>query len=50
MRLELAAYPVDVGALEVADVAFFVGKGRVEATLRGAELSDSERVRTLYLG
>jgi branched-chain amino acid transport system ATP-binding protein len=40
----------NVGALEVADVGFFVDQGRVTATLRGDELADVERVRSLYLG
>ncbi len=40
----------NVGALEVADVGFFVDQGRVAATLRGAELHDGERIRSLYLG
>jgi branched-chain amino acid transport system ATP-binding protein len=40
----------NVGALEVADVGYFVDQGRVTATLRGKELTDGERIRTLYLG
>jgi branched-chain amino acid transport system ATP-binding protein len=40
----------NVGALEVADVGFFVEKGVVTATLRGKDLKDSERIRALYLG
>ncbi len=40
----------NVGALEVADVGFFVDQGRVTATLRGKELHDGERIRSLYLG
>jgi branched-chain amino acid transport system ATP-binding protein len=40
----------NVGALEVADVGFFVDQGTVTATLRGKELTDGERIRSLYLG
>ena len=40
----------NVGALEVADVGFFVDQGVVTATLRGKDLSDGERIRSLYLG
>jgi len=40
----------NVGALEVADVGFFVDQGVVHTTLRGDELADSDRVRRLYLG
>jgi branched-chain amino acid transport system ATP-binding protein len=40
----------NVGALEVADVGFFVDQGVVTATLRGKELSDGDRIRSLYLG
>jgi branched-chain amino acid transport system ATP-binding protein len=40
----------NVGALEGADVGFFVDQGEVHTTLRGEELSDSDRVRRLYLG
>jgi branched-chain amino acid transport system ATP-binding protein len=40
----------NVSALEVADVGFFVDQGVVTATLRGKELSDGERIRSLYLG
>ena len=40
----------NVGALEVADVGFFVQKGVIEAELRGDELADTERIRHLYLG
>ncbi len=40
----------NVGALEVADVGFFVDQGVVTATLRGKELADGERIRALYLG
>ena len=40
----------NVGALDVADVGFFVDQGRVTATLRGAELTDGDRIRSLYLG
>ena len=40
----------NVGALEVADVGFFVDQGEVTATLRGKDLSDGERIRSLYLG
>ena len=40
----------NVGALEVADVGFFVDQGVVHTTLRGAELADADRVRRLYLG
>ena len=40
----------NVGALEVADVGFFVDQGVVTATLRGDELTDGERIRSLYLG
>ncbi len=40
----------NVSALEVADVGFFVDQGLVTATLRGKELSDGERIRSLYLG
>ena len=40
----------NVGALEVADVGFFVDQGEVTATLRGKELTDGERIRRLYLG
>ena len=40
----------NVGALEVADVGFFVDQGVVSATLRGKDLSDGDRIRSLYLG
>jgi branched-chain amino acid transport system ATP-binding protein len=40
----------NVGALEVADVGFFVDQGEVHTTLRGEELADADRVRRLYLG
>jgi branched-chain amino acid transport system ATP-binding protein len=40
----------NVGALEVADVGYFVDKGVVTATLRGKDLKDNDRVRALYLG
>ena len=40
----------NVGALEVADVGFFVDQGRVTATLRGKQLHDGELIRSLYLG
>jgi len=40
----------NVGALEVADVGYFVDQGVVTATLRGKELADGERIRSLYLG
>jgi branched-chain amino acid transport system ATP-binding protein len=40
----------NVGALEVADVGFFVDQGQVTATLRGKDLSDGDRIRSLYLG
>jgi branched-chain amino acid transport system ATP-binding protein len=40
----------NVGALEVADVGYFVDQGRVTAELRGKALSDGEKIRKLYLG
>ena len=40
----------NVGALEVADVGFFVDQGQVTDTLRGKQLSDGDRIRSLYLG
>ncbi len=40
----------NVGALEVADVGFFVDQGEVTATLRGKQLKDGDRIRSLYLG
>ena len=40
----------NIGALEVADVGFFVDQGVVTQTLRGKDLSDNERIRSLYLG
>jgi branched-chain amino acid transport system ATP-binding protein len=40
----------NVGALEVADVGFFVDQGVVTATLRGKQLNDGDRIRSLYLG
>ena len=40
----------NVGALDVADVGYFMQQGTIVAELRGAELRDTERVRTLYLG
>ncbi len=40
----------NVGALEVADVGFFVDQGVVTATLRGKQLHDGDRIRSLYLG
>ncbi|HJR24818.1 MAG TPA: ABC transporter ATP-binding protein [Acidimicrobiales bacterium] len=40
----------NVGALEIADVGFFVDQGVVSATLRGKELGDGDRIRSLYLG
>ena len=40
----------NVGALDVADVGYFMQQGTIVAELRGDELRDTERVRTLYLG
>jgi branched-chain amino acid transport system ATP-binding protein len=40
----------NVGALEVADVGYFMQQGAIVAELHGAELQDNDRVRTLYLG
>ena len=40
----------NVGALEVADIGFFVDQGVVTATLRGKDLTDGDRIRSLYLG
>jgi len=40
----------NVGALDVADVGFFVDQGVVAATLRGKHLKDNDRIRALYLG
>jgi branched-chain amino acid transport system ATP-binding protein len=40
----------NVGALEVADVGYFVDQGVVTAELRGKELADGDRIRSLYLG
>lgn len=40
----------NVGALEVADVGFFVDQGVVTETLRGKALKDGDRIRALYLG
>jgi len=40
----------NVGALEVADIGFFVDQGVVTATLRGKQLKDGDRIRSLYLG
>ncbi|MGH9186406.1 MAG: ABC transporter ATP-binding protein [Acidimicrobiales bacterium] len=40
----------NVGALETADVGFFMQKGVIEAELRGDELADNDRIRRLYLG
>ena len=40
----------NVGALEIADVGFFVQQGTIETELRGEELRDGDRVRRLYLG
>jgi branched-chain amino acid transport system ATP-binding protein len=40
----------NVGALEVADVGFFVDQGVVTETLRGTQLADGELIRSLYLG
>ena len=40
----------NVGALEVADVGFFVDQGVVSTTLRGKQLADGELIRSLYLG
>jgi branched-chain amino acid transport system ATP-binding protein len=40
----------NVSALEVADVGFFVDQGVVTDTLRGKQLADGERIRSLYLG
>ncbi len=40
----------NVGALEIADVGFFMQQGVIDTTLRGDELRDTARVRELYLG
>jgi branched-chain amino acid transport system ATP-binding protein len=40
----------NVGALDVADVGFFVDQGVVTETLRGRALKDGDRIRALYLG
>lgn len=40
----------NVGALEIADVGFFMQQGVIHTTLRGEELRDTARVRELYLG
>jgi branched-chain amino acid transport system ATP-binding protein len=40
----------NVGALDVADVGFFVDQGVVTETLRGKALRDGDRIRALYLG
>jgi branched-chain amino acid transport system ATP-binding protein len=40
----------NVGALEVADVGYFMAQGEITAELRGKELRDTERIRRLYLG
>jgi branched-chain amino acid transport system ATP-binding protein len=40
----------NVGALEVADVGYFVDQGRVTAELRGKQLRDGDKIRKLYLG
>ena len=40
----------NVGALEVADVGYFVDQGEVTATLRGKQLRDGDKIRKLYLG
>ena len=40
----------NVGALEIADVGFFMQQGVIHTTLRGDELLDNARVRELYLG
>ncbi|MDP1793991.1 MAG: branched-chain amino acid ABC transporter ATP-binding protein, partial [Acidimicrobiales bacterium] len=40
----------NIGALEVADVGFFVDQGVVTQTLRGKQLKDGDRIRALYLG
>ncbi|MGH9135635.1 MAG: ABC transporter ATP-binding protein [Acidimicrobiales bacterium] len=40
----------NVGALDVADVGYFMQQGVIVAELRGDELRDTERIRRLYLG
>ena len=40
----------NVGALEIADLGIVIGKGVVEAEIRGAELDDPARLRDLYMG
>ncbi len=40
----------NVGALEVADVGYFVDQGEVTTTLRGKQLRDGDKIRKLYLG
>jgi branched-chain amino acid transport system ATP-binding protein len=40
----------NIGALEVADVGFFVDQGVVTHTLRGKDLKNGDLVRSLYLG
>jgi branched-chain amino acid transport system ATP-binding protein len=40
----------NVGALEVADVGYFMEQGTIIAELRGDELRDHERIAKLYLG
>jgi branched-chain amino acid transport system ATP-binding protein len=40
----------NVGALVMADLGVVVGKGVVEAEIRGDELRDPVRLRELYLG
>lgn len=40
----------NIGALDIADVGFFVDQGVVSHTLRGKQLKDGDLVRSLYLG
>ncbi|HEX9683759.1 MAG TPA: ABC transporter ATP-binding protein [Acidimicrobiales bacterium] len=40
----------NIGALEIADLGVVVGKGVVDAEIRGDELSDPVRLRELYMG
>ena len=40
----------NIGALEIANVGFFVDQGVVSHTLRGKQLKDKDLVRSLYLG
>ncbi len=40
----------NVGALEVADVGYFMEQGAIIAELRGDDLRDTERIARLYLG